>query len=82
MNRFLDVWSRNLVVRILDEPAWLICPGFADGFVGGEATQGLRSASEVVGRDEVREVLPKLIMALVVEALDGRVLMVRFIRST
>ena len=33
----LAVWSRDLVVRIMDEPGRLIRPGFADGFVGGEA---------------------------------------------
>ena len=52
------------------------------GLVGGEATQGLQAASEVIGCDEVGEVLPKLVMAVVGEALDGCVLMVRFIRST
>jgi len=72
--RALAVWSRDLVVRILDEPAWLICPGFADGFVRREPLERLQAVPKVVGLDEVGEVLPKLIMALVVEALDGRVL--------
>jgi putative SOS response-associated peptidase YedK len=34
----LAVWSRDLVVRIIDEPGRLFGPGFADGFVGREAT--------------------------------------------
>ena len=33
----LDVWSRNLVVRVIREPGRVVCPGFADGLVGGEA---------------------------------------------
>ena len=33
----LDVWSRSLVVRALDEPERLVRPGLADGLVGREA---------------------------------------------
>ena len=33
----LDVWHRNLVVRVGYESYRLICPGFAYGFVGREA---------------------------------------------
>ena len=33
----LDVWSRDLVVRVMHEPGWLFCPGFTNGFVGREA---------------------------------------------
>ncbi|WP_335645495.1 DNA methyltransferase [Methylobacterium durans] len=33
----LDVWSRDLVVRVLGEPRGLLRPSFADSFVGREA---------------------------------------------
>lgn len=33
----LDVWSQDLVVRVLSEPGGLVHPGFADRFVGREA---------------------------------------------
>lgn len=49
-------------------------PGFADGFVGCEAFEGLESAAEVVGGDEVDEVLPQLVEIVVVVALDSRFL--------
>ena len=38
LSRPLDVWSRDLVVRVMDEPGLLFRPGFADGFVGRETT--------------------------------------------
>ena len=34
----LDVWSRDLVVRVVREPERLVRPGFADGLVGCQAT--------------------------------------------
>jgi hypothetical protein len=40
------------------------------------------ATSEVIGVDEVREMLSKLLMALRVEALESGSLMVRFILST
>ena len=49
-------------------------PGFADGFVGSEAFEGLRATAEVVGGDEIGEVLPQLIVVVVVVSLDGRIL--------
>ena len=49
---------------------------------GGEALQSLEPTSEVIGVDEVREMLSKLLMALRVEALESGSLMVRFILST
>ena len=39
-------------------------------FEGRESLHGFEPASEVIGCDEVREMLSKLLMALVVEALD------------
>lgn len=76
LNKFceLDVWSRDLVVWVVHEPGGLFGPGFADGFVGREATQCLQAAGEVVGRHEVGEMPAEFVVALVVEALDGRLL--------
>ena len=39
-------------------------PCFADGFVRCEAFEGLEPAFEVVGSDEVAEMLPKLVEAV------------------
>ena len=50
------------------------CPLFADELVGREAFEGLQSSPEIVGADEVGEVLAQLVVVLVVEAFDGRVL--------
>lgn len=47
---------------------------FADELVGREAFEGLQSSPEVVGFDEVLEVPSQLVVAVVVEALDGGVL--------
>jgi hypothetical protein len=37
---------------------WLGCPPFADEFVGREPFERLQSAAEIVGGDEVVEMLP------------------------
>ena len=60
--------------RIKDELVWLGLPSLADEFVGGETFQGLQSAAEVVGCDEVVEMLTQLLVIVVVIALDGRFL--------
>ncbi len=70
----LDVQSRHLVDRIDGEPLWLICPGFADEFVGREALEGLQATGEVVGGNEVRKVASELVVVLVVVSLDGGLL--------
>jgi hypothetical protein len=70
----LAVQSRHLLERIEHEPMRLGGPAFADELVGCEALEGLQSPAEVVGRDEVSEVTAKLIVVVVVEALDCRVL--------
>lgn len=57
--------------RVQDESVWFRCPDFADAFVWGEAAEGLQSAGEVVGGLNVGAAL---IVAVVMEALDGRVL--------
>ena len=46
---------------------------FADELVGCEALEGLQSAGEVVGRNEVVEVIPELVMVIIVETFDGSV---------
>jgi hypothetical protein len=48
----------------------LFCPAFADVFVRCEAFEGLEATTEVVGGDEVSEVLAKLIMALIIIAFE------------
>ncbi len=53
-----------MVERIKGEAFGLVCPGAANGFVGGEALQGFEAAGEVVGIDEVAEMLPELIVAV------------------
>jgi hypothetical protein len=63
-----------LVVRICIEAFGLGCPCFADEFVGSEAAQPLEALAEVVGGDEVVEVLPELYVAVVMIAVDGSVL--------
>ena len=52
----------------------LTCPSFADELVWREAFQGLQASAEVVGGNEIGKVLSELVVAGVVEALDGRVL--------
>lgn len=52
----------------------LLCPCLADELVGRKAFQGLEPAGEVVGDDEVGEVLLKLVVALLIEELDRGVL--------
>ena len=60
--------------RIQGEPFRFDCPLFADELVGREAFEGLQTSPEVVGADEVGEVLAQPVVVIVVEALDGRVL--------
>lgn len=45
-------------------------PSLADGFVWSEPFEGLEPAGEVLGGDEVAEVLPELVMAVVMIAFD------------
>ena len=63
--------------RIDDESIWLRSPARADVFVGREPRECLQAPSEVVGVNEVLQVLPKLVVTLVVEALDGVALNMR-----
>jgi hypothetical protein len=39
--------------------------------IRGETSEGLEALGEVIGADEVGEVASKLVVALVIEALDG-----------
>jgi hypothetical protein len=60
--------------RVEGEPFGFARPSFADELVGCEALQGFEATREVIGGDEVGEVLPELVVALVMVALDGCVL--------
>ena len=57
--------------RIHPEPFRLGCPLFADEFVGRQALERLESAGEVVGINEVAQMLVQLRVVVVVEALDS-----------
>ena len=54
------------------ESKWFFCPDGANVFVGCESFEGLKSAGEVVGSDEVSEMFSEVIVSPVVEAFDGR----------
>ena len=60
--------------RIYGEPFGFDCPLFADELVGCQAFEGLQSSSEVVGADEVGHVISELVVVVVVEAFDRRLL--------
>src|SRR3954470_3327022 len=60
--------------RIEGEPFRLARPALADELVWGKAFEGLQATTEVVGGDEVIEVTFKLLMTVVVIALDGGLL--------
>jgi hypothetical protein len=57
---------------IEDESIRLFSPAFANKFVLRKVIERLQSSAEIVGGDEVSEMLPKLIVALIVEALAWR----------
>ena len=59
---------------IESEPFRVTGPYAADVFVWRETLEGLEATGEVVGRDEVVEMTAQLVMAVVVEAFDGRLL--------
>ncbi len=59
------------MVRICSKSVGLVLPCLADGFVGSEPFEGLEPAAEIVGGAEVAEVLPELVVAVVMVALDG-----------
>jgi hypothetical protein len=63
-----------LTGRIEIDSFRLCCPAFADEFVWGEPFEGLQTSAEIVGGDEVSELLTELFVVVVVEALDRRVL--------
>lgn len=54
------------------ESLGFFCPEGADVFEGSKSSEGFESSSEVVGVDEVGEVLTEVLVGLVVEAFDGR----------
>ena len=52
------------------EPFRFDCPLFAYELIGREALEGLQSSPEVVGADDVGEVLAQLVVVVVMEAFD------------
>ena len=52
----------------------LICPAFADELAGYQAFERLETAGEVVGIDEVGEMLAQLIVVVIVIAVNGGLL--------
>ena len=46
--------------RVYGEPFGFDCPLFADELIGGEAFEGLQPSPEVIGADEVGEVISQL----------------------
>ena len=59
---------------INDESLWLVCPALADEFIRREAFECLEPSGKVVGIDEVGEMPPKLVVAIVMVAIDGSLL--------
>lgn len=57
--------------RIEPEALRLICPLFTDEIVRREPFESLEPPAEVVGADEVGEILLELQVAVVVKAFDG-----------
>ena len=53
-----------MVERVEDESFRLGCPRFADGFIGGQALEGLQPSAEVVCGNEVVEVPAELVVAI------------------
>ena len=60
--------------RVKGESFRFDCPLFADELEGRGALEGLEAPPEVVGADDVGEVSAQLVVVIVVEAFDGRVL--------
>src|SRR6516164_1968676 len=58
-------WIEPELIRVF-------CPAFADVFVGGEPAKGFQPFGEVVGGQEVGEMVAKLIVAVVMIPADGR----------
>ena len=57
---------------IESESFGVVCPDFADVFVGCETFEGLKTPAVIVGVDEVGEVALELPVVVVVIALDSR----------
>ena len=52
----------------------VFCPAFADVFVRREPSQGFQPLGEVIGRQEIGEMIAKLIVIFIVTAADGGLL--------
>ena len=64
--------ARHLMDQVQGEPFGFDRPLFADEPVRREAFEGLQSSAEVIGADQVSQVISQLVVA--VEAFDGRLL--------
>jgi len=56
------------VAWVKPEGVWLFCPDFADIFVRREAAEGFAALGEIVGGEEIGEMLAQLPMAFIVVA--------------
>ena len=72
-SRLQLVQSRHLIDCVWDEPFGFDYPLFADELVRRGAFEGLQSSPEVVGADEVGEVISQLVVVVVKEAFHSRV---------
>ena len=52
----------------------MICPAFADELVRGQPFEGLETAGEVVGIDEVGEMVTQLVVTVIVIAMNSGLL--------
>jgi hypothetical protein len=64
--------SRYLMVRVLAESWWFFLSLLAKEFAWSEVTRGFESLGEIVGCEEIGQVLPQMVVCLTVEALDRR----------
>ena len=69
--QLLGVQFWPLVDRVQDESVWLCSPDFTDVLLRREVTECIKSASVIVGMEEVGRVRAKLAVAIVVIALHG-----------
>ena len=70
----LGVQSRHLMDWVDDESIRLRSPLFADEFIGREAFEGLQPTAKIVCVDEVLKVPSELVVIVIMEPLDGRLL--------
>ena len=67
----LGVQSQRVVGRIMGKAFRLRLPLLADVLAWGESFQGLETSGEIVGHQEGNQMVTKLLMSIVVVAIDG-----------